>query len=402
MLQINVPMNILVVSAVLPFPLYSGGQVRLYNLLKRLSEHHNITLISYIRTEEETKFCKELSFCHRIETILRGTAWQPGYITKSLFTNKSLLHATYHHTMAQKRIAQIISEESINVVHIEPGYVFTGLPQLDLPLIVSEHNIEHRIYEGYIQRFKLPLMKSFLRNDVHKIKKWEQTIWENADQIITVSLSDKAYINSKGFNNVTVVSNGVDDIWFEFLPNNVIPKDFHAVFIGNFRWIQNQDAVKSLLRLYWPVISKNYPKASLELVGQHFPQAFKKYLSSSVTLTENVDDIRDVLRKAHMSFAPIAIGGGTKYKILEAMAAGVPVISTTKGIEGLDVKHNHSILIGDTTNEWIGNIQTLCNDSVNVKKITRNARQIVEKKYSWSHIADIQEAIWKKYESKKS
>jgi len=84
------------------------------------------------------------------------------------------------------------------------------------------------------------------------------------------------------------------------------------------------------------------------------------------------------------------------------MAAGVPVISTTKGIEGLDVKHNHSILIGDTTNEWIDNIQTLCNDSGYVKKITRNARNVVEKQYSWSHIATIQQAIWKLYEPKKS
>lgn len=395
-------MNILVVSAVLPFPLYSGGQVRLYNLLKRLSEYHNITLISFIRSEKEKQFFNELSFCHRIETIMRGTAWQAGYVLKSLVSSKSLLHSTYHHTVAQKRIAQIIKEESINLVHIEPGYVFNGLPKLDLPLIVSEHNIEHMIYEGYVQRFRFPVIKFLLRNDVRKIKIWEQSIWNAADQIITVSLSDKAYINTKGFNKVTVVPNGVDDTWFEFSPKNSIPKNFHAVFIGNFRWIQNQEAVKTLLRIFWPEISQYYPKASLELVGQHFPVALTKYLSSSVTLTENVNDIRDVLKNAHMSFAPIAIGGGTKYKILEAMAAGVPVISTTKGIEGLDVKHNHSILIGDTTNEWIDNIQTLCNDSGYVKKITRNARNVVEKQYSWSHIATIQQAIWKLYEPKKS
>lgn len=387
-------MNILVLSAVLPFPLYSGGQVRLYNLLKRLSCNHTITLVSYIRNIQEQSFVSELSFCHRVETIMRGHAWQIPYLFKALTTDIPLLLSTYDNNKARELIKDIIEEESIDVVHLEPGYVFLGLPHVNVPVVVSEHNIEHTIYEGYVERFPFPFIRPLLKYDVNKLKRWEDIIWHKAQHIITVSETDANIITQKGLKNVTVVSNGVDDEWFAFKPKPTIPTHFQAVFIGNFRWIQNQEAVKTLLTSIWPVISNNYPKATLELVGQYFPQSLLSYVNRSVRLTENVDDIREVFSRSHITLAPIAIGGGTKYKILEAMASGVPVISTSKGIEGLDVVDNQSVIVADSMNQWVSGVGRLCEHSQFVKRLTAQARKKIETNYSWSHIADIQDAVW--------
>ena len=142
-------MKILFVSAVLPYPLHSGGQIRIYNLLKRLVDTHEIHLYSFIRSETEKKYLPDLRFCKSVTTVLRGRVWQPKYIYKTLTGSLPLLWSSYHNSRMVGFLADEISLGNYDLIHIEPGYVWPSVPtQHRVPIVVAEHNIEHEVYKN--------------------------------------------------------------------------------------------------------------------------------------------------------------------------------------------------------------------------------------------------------------
>ena len=165
-------MNILFVSAVLPYPLMSGGQVRMFHLLKRLSGKHQITLLSFLRDPEEIVHKKEFTYLRNVITYTRGHARQWKYISHAATSSYSWLWATYDNAVMRRGIETLMSQEKFDLIHIEPGYVWPSIPATATPIVVSEHNIEHVVYEGYIKQFPLPFLRPLLYLDVLKMKYW--------------------------------------------------------------------------------------------------------------------------------------------------------------------------------------------------------------------------------------
>ncbi len=373
-------MKVLFVSAVLPYPLHSGGQIRIYNLLKRLGQKHEIHLFAFIRSEEEKKYLPKLSFCKSVHTVLRGRAWQPKYLWNTLTGTYPLLWSSYHSSEMLALLSSDVAGGNYNLIHIEPGYVWPAIPtEHRIPIVIAEHNIEHRVYSAYTAHFSLLPLKPFLRMDVAKMKRWEQRVWKEAAHVVTVSESDRSAI---GQANVSVVPNGVDTTSFVFRPKKMMGKPLTFLYVGNFRWMENRDAAEHIIRDIWPVIRAQYPDARLRIVGDHAPGG-QYYVG-------RVDDIHKEFEGADILLAPIRIGGGTKYKILEAMASGLPVITSSLGIEGMDT---HSVLIAHTPEEAVQSVHTLENNTKRMQLVER-ARHIIEKEYSWDMIARKLDDVW--------
>lgn len=366
-------MRILFVSAVLPWPLYSGGQVRIYNLLKRLSVRHDITLYAFIRDETEKRHIKELAFCKKVVTVMRGRAWQARYVLQSLAASYPFLYATYNNGTMRRLLSEEL-KQTYDLIHLEPGYVWLSLPRTRVPVVVSEHNIEHGVYERYAMHFRVPFLRPFLRWDVAKMDAWERRIWQKATYITVTSETDQHWITKiEGKGKVTVVPNGVDIGVFPFKPKKTISPIF--IYVGNFKWMENRDAAEYLTRSIWPEIKNRYPQAQLRIVGPHAPDGM-------------VQNIVSELGRADIMLAPIRIGGGTKFKILEAMAAGLPVITTTIGAEGLNT---NVLWIADSPAETVACIGDIMENVQKVKK----ARNLVEREYNWDNIAVLLENVWK-------
>ncbi len=377
-------MKILFVSAVLPYPLHSGGQIRIYNLLKRLARIHEIHLYAFIRSESEKKYMPELSFCRSVTTVLRGRVWQPRYIFKAFTGPYPLLWNSYHNSEMLALLSDEVAKGKYNLVHIEPGYVWPSIPtEHRIPIVVVEHNIEHTVYELYVRNFKIGILRPLLLRDVIKMKSWEHHVWSRAVRIITVSENDRSFI---GQNNISVVSNGVDIKAFAFRPKKTMPKHLKFLYIGDFRWMENRDAAQHLIRDFWPAIHEVYPDAHLRIVGKNAPHG--------PYFVGEVDNIQDELNAADIILAPIRVGGGTKYKILEAMAAGLPVITTSLGIIGIHGEDKKHFLIAENAADVLESISYLL-DSDKRAKIVHNARALIEGEYSWDNIASELDAAWK-------
>jgi len=392
-------MKVLFVSAVFPYPLYSGGQVRIYQLLKRLSAHHEITLASFIRNEKEHEYISKLPFLHQVKTVMRGGAWQPKYVFSSLVSDYPFLYATYNNG----QMRQFLREEApkgYDLIHVEPGYVWLSVPQVGLPVVVSEHNIEHAVYARYADHATFPFARPLLSRDVKKMKQWEKRIWNEATAVTAASVSDVKSIHAVAPKaDVAVVSNGVDIDEYPFRPKKTRSTSPTLLYVGTFAWMQNVDAVSYLLRALWPEVMKEYPGATLRIIGKNPPPSLVGEGKKNVEWLSEVADIRKEYHSADMLLAPIRIGGGTKYKIIESMASGLPVITTKLGAEGMPVSHKKEVWIAETAQEVLESIHDIVRGT-GVAPIVARARKVVENQFHWDSIASSLNTVWKRaYES---
>ncbi len=394
-------MNILFVSALLPWPLVSGGQVRMYNLLKRLSAHHSISLFTYLRKPEEAHYLQNLPFLHDVSWVMRGSGKQAKYILGSFLSGSSVLTRTYQNSTMKHMIGERLAKGGIDLVHIEPFYVYGGIPQMNIPLVVAEHNIEYDVYEHYAKEDR-GLVSVIKHWDAKKVRLDEEAVWKKAAGIIAVSDSDAQYIREYVPKTpVTVVPNGVDMGWFIYSFHSV-PAKPRFLFVGNFLWHPNRDALSYTLETVWPKILAVYPGAQLCVVGHNPPAGLRDRHITAVVWKERVEDIRDAMKSSDVLLAPMRIAGGSKYKILESMAAGLPVLTTPEGISGLGEEARKCTWVARSLDDY----GKLCKDMIDHPKqteaICRTARTFVETRYDWDNLAGIEDTVWRSVYEKHS
>lgn len=389
-------MNILFVSALMPYPLYSGGQVRVYNLIRRLAKKHDITLVTFLRSPDEKRWEKDLSFCRKIITFYRGHAWQPGYVLRAIFGTKPLLLASYDHEDLREEIATELATGEYDLVHIEPWYVWPSIPITTTPVVAVTHNIEYGIYAQYARTFPFAPVRPFYYWDVVKLRFWEEQVWKRASKVVAVSVDD-AHVIQKAIDadsRVAIIPNGVDVSSFRFAVKKTGPAPVF-LFVGSFAWMQNRDAVSWLVQSIWPRIQSRYPQAILRIVGRSMPSSLRfRVAGEGITVFEHVEEIENEFHDADILLAPIRIGGGTSFKILEAMACGLPVVTTTLGATGLSVTNGQELMIGDTPDQLFDAADTLLSSPQKRQEIAKRARIIIEKHYTWDRIASSLDALW--------
>ncbi len=396
-------MKILVVSALLPWPLVSGGQVRMYQLLRHLSKHHDITLVSFIRDEEERNYVSRLSFFSSVHLVRRGKARQARYLLKAVTGVYPWLLATYDSRIMRQEIAELLSENSFDLLHIEPFYVLPSLPAHSLPLVVAEHNIEYRVYEDYVRHFPVIPLRPLLSLDTFKLRLWEERAWRRAAAVIAVSEQDKSVIGTKTEMPVTVVPNGVDLSAFPLRREKKDNAGPLCLFVGNFSWLPNVDAAGRLLKEIWPLLQRRVPTAVLRIVGRNMPGTlFRMARQIRVEVAGEVTDIAKEYAGADILLAPVAISGGTKFKMLEAMASGLPIITTAAGMTGLGAMPGVHYIEAAGATDFVAKAQELWDNTKLRQTVGASGRSLVESSYSWDAIAKRQDDAWRIGYEKKS
>jgi glycosyltransferase involved in cell wall biosynthesis len=385
-------MKILVVSSYLPYPLFSGGQVRLYNILKNLSKNHEITLICEKRNHQTERDVEEIKkICKKVLVVQRRKQWSFSNILKTGFSTQSFLITGHTSSDMKKLIKDEIESRDYDLIHVETSYVLQNLPKTSLPIVLVEHNVEYMVYKKYADKAPLTI-KPLLYFDVLKLKKQEEVFWRTVTKLVAVSEAEKIVMKRK---DTVVVPNGVDTDKFsidEKLKKE--KKELTVLFIGDFKWMQNRDSAEFILTKIWPKIDPKL-NAKLKIVGKHIPDNIKALKKEGVLFDENAFDTVEVYRKADILLAPIRIGGGTSFKILEAMASGVCVITTDLGTQGLGAISGKHVLVGNTEEEIVSKLELLLTNENLRKDLIISARKFVEEKYDWKKIVNVLESLYK-------
>lgn len=399
-------MRILMLTPYLPYPLLSGGQIRTYNLIKKLSKIHEITLFALIKTESERQYIKHLQpYCKKIKAFKRSE--KPFTISNILRTAVSsypFLVIRNYVTDAIKEIKIELQNHEYDLIHAETFYMMPHLPQTIIPTILVEQTIEYLGYESYAKN-ALPVFRTLLNIDIKKIRRWERYYWRRCDKLIVMSNEDKNFIASiiKNPAKIEVVSNGVDSQWFKNKKRKN-PKQPTILFVGTFKWLPNVEAVNYLVKKIWPLIKNQISNAKLWIVGNAPTQQIQNYQhqDQSIKVSGQISDIRDAFKQAHILIAPVLSGKGTRYKILEAMASETPVVGTKTAVEGLAVRDKQEVLISNSAQGLAKmTIQILQNKNLR-RKLAQNAFNFVSKNYDWDLIAKkldkVYKTMGKKYE----
>lgn len=385
-------MRILMVSSYLPFPLFSGGHIRLYNIIKELSQKHAITLICEIRNYQTERDILEIKkYCDDVILVPRRKQWSIKNMLHTGFSSYPFLMIGHTSWEMREKIYELIHKKKYDLIHVETFYVMQNIPKTSIPTVLVEHNIEHLVYRRFVTRSLLPL-RPVLFIDVLKMRYWEESFWEKADKLIAVSEDEKKQMRRS---DVEVIPNGVDVQKFVFREKRKIEK--RVLFIGDFKWIQNRDSLSWILKEIWPLLQKSGDSnLSLRVVGRNIPDSMRQYTKDASVVFEDGSSIptEEIFQKAFVLLAPIRIGGGTSFKILEAFASGLPVITTKLGIEGIEARDGKEVLIGDSKNEIVDKLKDVSKDESLYRQLAKNARKLVEEKYDWRKIVDKLEKVY--------
>ena len=383
-------MRILMLTPYLPYPLWSGGQIRTFNLLKNLSKKHEITLFSFIRQENERKYVSILEkFCDEVRIFKKRPPWSATSLMLAASTYYPLVVCLYLNNTVKDELQEAINRKHFDLIHAETFYVMPNIPKNNIPIILAEQTIEYLVYRHHLEKVSLLPKKLLMEWDVAKIYFWEKRFWKKAKRVIAMSQADRILMKTRVTDlKVDLVPNGVDTDFFAFRKTPPSARVKTILFVGNFKWLQNREAVIFLLEKVWPEIKKRLKNnVRLWIVGKYPPPEISSRAISFVKISDDIDDIRKAYANADVLLAPIYGPGGTRYKILESMAAGVPVITTSTGIEGINAKNFREVLIAENHVELASLTVKVLTDLNLYKKLANNGRQLVQNKFSWKTIA---------------
>jgi glycosyltransferase involved in cell wall biosynthesis len=369
----------------------SGGQIRTYNLLKKLADKHEITLFALIKNDQKRRHIPHLKkFCKKVKVFKRSEKpFTVKNIIRTAFSSYPFLVMRNHVPEVIEAVKTELAAEKYDLIHAETFYMMPHLPQTKIPIILVEQTIEYLGYESYAKKRWRPL-RWLLNLDIAKIKHWEKFYWQLADKLVVMSDEDQAYIQQfvDRPDKVVVISNGVDTQWFKQKPQKLPPKPT-ILYVGTFKWLPNIEAVKFLIEKIWPQIKQALPDAQLKIVGNAPTKEIKAYgaQDDSIEVTGRVEDIRDAFKQAHVLLAPVFSGKGTRYKILEAMASGTPIVATPTAVEGLKLSHTQQVLVGQDAQSLADLTLKVLNDPVLWKQLSQAGQAFVEQYYDWNLIS---------------
>lgn len=378
-------MKILMLTPYLPFPLMSGGQTRSYNLIKNLSKKHEITLFSLIKDEGERKYIPELSkYCEDVRVFNRpAKPWTLSNILRTGFSTYPFLVVRNLAMSENRAIKEELQSRKYDLIHAETFYVMPHIPKTSVPILLVEQTIEYLVYKHYVEEQAPKLLRPLLTIDVMKLKYWETYYWRQARKVVAMSDSDKEQMRilSPGL-SIDIVPNGIDMEYFLEKKRRLISPP-RILYVGNFTWLQNIEAVELLVNKVWPSVKAEIPDIKLWIVGMHMTDYIKSLKSDDIEVTEGMPDIRDAYIKSTVLVAPIKGPGGTRLKILEAMASALPVVTTSVGAEGLGVSDGNEALIDDNLDELVGSLVRVLKDPKLGAKLGGLGRNFVAKNYTW-------------------
>ncbi|HCR81139.1 MAG: Glycosyl transferase group 1 [Candidatus Pacebacteria bacterium GW2011_GWB1_47_8] len=392
-------MKVLMLTPYLPYPLLSGGQIRTYNLLKKLAKKHDITLFALIKNENEKQYIAELEkYCRKVRVFKRSEKpFTLQNVLKAVFSSYPFLVTRNHVPETINAIKQELAAGQYDLIHSETFYMMPHLPKNNVPTILVEQTIEYLGYESYAKKV-WPILRPLLAIDIAKIKRWERYYWELCDQLIVMSPEDKDFIGQqiKDHRKIKVVANGVDAAWFDEVPRE-LPKNPTVLSVGTFKWLPNIEAVDFLVQKIWPQVRKTVNNAQLLIVGNAPTAKVENYgkQDTSIHVLGRITDIRTAFKQSHVLVAPVFSGTGTRYKILEAMASGTPVVASKIAVEGLGVTHGTNVLTSNSAEEMADSIIKLLQNKKLWKKLSEQGRQFVHKNFDWQEISQKLDMIYK-------
>ncbi|MBX3742205.1 MAG: glycosyltransferase [Akkermansiaceae bacterium] len=393
-------MNILWVKSGPLFPLDSGGKKRTHAMLEEISRRHHVTYLALLADGQElhpdeaaAPYAAEKVWLTWKETPKRTWRFHVDLL-------RNFVLSEYPYALEKYRSKEMVDwleteatgdrfdlvicdflQPAPNFLHIKGG----------APMILFQHNMEAMIWKRLAESSSNPVGRLYLRDQFRRFSKWEKKLSALFDGVITVSEDDSAYARGTyRLDNVRGhVATGVDVDYFA--PRKEISSGSDVIgFLGSMDWLPNIKAVEFFVAEAYPVIKRAIPEVRFMVIGRNPPESIRNLAAhdDSITVTGSVDDVRPYLKMCDLMVVPLLAGGGTRIKILEAMAMGVPVVSTTIGAEGLGLESGVHLEIADGAGPFAACTAELLVDDGRRRRLADAAHVRLVRENGWKGVVD--------------
>jgi glycosyltransferase involved in cell wall biosynthesis len=406
------PRRVAVLDEELPFPLTSGKRIRTYNLLARLADRHRVTILCHKNPDRAEAADADAAFRSLgIETVVVERTVPPksgpGFYARlagNLLSPLPYSVATHAGPALAAAARDLAARGRVDVWHCEwtpyAQVLRDALGDDGLAAawwVVMAHNVESLIWRRYAEAEPNPVKRWYVRRQWHKFERFERWAYAAATAAVAVSPDDAALMRDRfGVADPQVVENGVDTAYFR--PHRDVERDpARFLFLGSLDWRPNLDAVRLLLDDIFPRVRFVLPNATLALVGRHPPAWLRDRAAATpgVELHADVPDVRPYLATCGALAVPLRIGGGSRLKILEALASGTPVVSTRVGAEGLALVPGRDYLLADGAEAFAAALVDAARRPDETQETADHGRAAVLARYDWAGLADRLDAVWR-------
>jgi glycosyltransferase involved in cell wall biosynthesis len=395
--------RVLILTGAVPYPLVTGAKIRTFNLLKTLAGEFEIELLTIISNNVDRELIAEIEkigiTCHYLfKQNLGGRIARTADAVLSYLMPEPYLIRHYTFEEYQNLLDSLLAKKQYDVLHCDSISMTGNLGGLDKTrLVLTQHNIEHKIWAGYVDHAISMGAKWFYHNQYNKVKNLEANLDNIYGHVVTVSENDRQLLaNDFPAGKIIVVENGVDPQAYN---KEIIPDDRSGiVFTGSLDWHPNIDGLTWFVEEIYPRLLDRRTELKISIVGRKPSASLAELLSGKpcIDLHADVPEIHPFLHSSKVMMVPLRIGGGSRLKILEAMASGLPVVSTTKGAEGLSVKDDDNIIIRDDPDQFADAMLRLMDDNDLHRKISDNGKELIDRRYAWDKVARPLADLWKR------
>jgi glycosyltransferase involved in cell wall biosynthesis len=390
-------MKLVWLSHFIPFPARGGNAQRSFNLIRQASNSYDITLVALNLFDEPCE--KLVSYKQELECVCknveiwnlpyrwRGSKWWAELLLSPLFSVPFSCRALFSPTNYQ-RWKEILREHPEALFHFDSiDLALFGTNMKGYHKVLNHHNCESAMAYRRAHREPNRIKRTYLSMQAYKLARLESSICGEFDVNVAVSDQDAELLRTQAPTaHFHTVENGVDIDYF--VPANVPEEPHSLIFTGSLDWYPNISGIRFFVNDVWPLVKESFPNARLKIAGKNPPNEILQWheIDSSISVIPNPQDVRPLIAQSAVFVCPILEGGGTRLKILDAMAMAKPVISTTIGREGLRVAHKENMLTADAPSEFADRVSQLFRDDHLRKQLGNAARATVEREYGWERV----------------
>ena len=388
--------RILFVSEKFPHPKDDGGQIRSFHVLAALASAFHVTLLSHdAPSAADEDAIRSLG----VEVVACGAkrpSWStPWFAAQALFTREPYpMRKNFSRAILGAIRARIAAGEvrALHLNHLDAAqYVeHLGEDRAKVRTVFDTHNLLARMYERFAATAGNPLRRGYTTVQWWRMARFEPAILRAVDRVLVCSDLERDLVRVAGARNAMVVPNGVEVEAHEGARNERAPSDRPTIlFTAGLAYAPNAEGVRWFVAEVLPELRKILPRFRFVVVGKGAPDSLRALaVPGEIEFAGWVEDVRAKLAEADVSVAPLRVGGGTRIKILESMAAGVPVVATRVGAEGIDAKDGESIVLADEPAAMAGAIAGLARDGSRARRLAAAARELVAARYDWRKVLE--------------
>lgn len=399
--------KVLLLTQVLPYPPDSGPKVKTWNVLKYLSRQHDVTLVSFVRGEQSAEIEYLRRYCTAVYTVpmKRSPVYDGLAMVRSLISGQPWMMVRDDRRAMRALIERLAADGSFDVVHADQLNMAQYAERVPGAFrVLDAHNALWLLYRRLWLTMRPGPKKQLLGRDWRLLEEYEGRVCREFDAVLAVSDQDKQALQQATGRpvDIGVIPIAIDTDEVQFIQRDAEPG--HVLHIGTMYWPPNVDAVRWFVEQVYPLVRQERPDVQFDVVG-HRPPADLLALNDAglgINVTGYVADPVSYQRQAAVLVVPVLAGGGIRVKILNALAEGIPIVSTTLGCEGIEVTPGRDILVGDSPEAFAAQVVRVLNDTDLGKRLALNGRCLVEEKYDYRKACRPLDEVYARAASKRS